>query len=204
MNKKITKNDLKPDEQVKKQLAIEERLKLSQSILEFTELRLPDRFSDKSLDKENEIIQLISGKQTTLKEVKELKNYITGLRRSHSKEFIDEWYKEINRLNSWIKPESMLYQKPPIVAVWTNELIYGRFPKEVLPTLQQFNRCTEIGIRPHRHFQYLTEEGLVKLRTYINESIEMMKVSNTWSEFRFNYTKKFGLPFQLSLFAKQN
>jgi len=112
-----------------------------------------------------------------------------------------EFYREINRLNKWDIPESELYLKPPIVGKYTNEIIYGRYPKEVLPLLQNLNPYVRIGYRYVKHFQWLTETGQKQLEGFIKDSVDTMKKCNNWNEFRIRYAREFGVPFQLSIFS---
>ena len=49
-------------------------------------------------------------------------------------------------------------------------------------------------IRLHKHYQYLTEEGLSMAIKYRDEAIDVMKTCKTWHEFRLEMTKH-GVPY---------
>ena len=186
---------------ISKQVQKEKRQELKQLILELTEQRIEERFSDKNLDRENEKIKLINGAEIS---ISEFKAFIAERIQVYSVTYPREFYREINRLNSWDIPESDLYLKPPIVGRYTNEIIYGRFPKEILPTLQILNPYVRMGLRAVKHFQWFTEHGKKQLEIYIQEAINEMKECNNWYEFRVKYAKKYDVPFQLSLFTENN
>jgi hypothetical protein len=180
-----------------------ERNELVQTILKFTEAKLPDRFSDKAIDKEHEKFQLLSGEFTSRHDVKVLKrsirSIISKMSIAHKKQFFQDWYKEIFRLNAWPIPE-IIRRKPNIVSVWTIKYIYGRFPKEIVPELQQLNGFGLLGPKAQRHYTFLTSGGIEKLQLFLNQSFEMMKTCTTWKEFTSKYEKEYGYAFQLSLF----
>jgi hypothetical protein len=200
MSTVVNETSTKFEEIISKKVLTETRQELKQLILELTEQRIEEKFSDKILDRENEKIRLISGVEIS---ISEFKIFIAESTQVYSKKFPKEFYREINRLNNWNIPESELYLKPPIVGRYTNEIIYGRYPKEILPTLQIINPYVRMGLRAVKHFQWLTQDGQKQLEIFIQEAIIAMKESNDWYEFRIKYAKKYGVPFQLSLFAEK-
>jgi hypothetical protein len=113
--------------------------------------------------------------------------------------FIQDFYKEINRLNGWSIPAGLIHHKPRIVGRFTKEIIYGRFPKDLIIVLQGLNPYVGFGVRQHKHFQFLNEEGKNLVEHYINEAIELMKECENWHEFRLKLCKKYGVPYQLPL-----
>jgi hypothetical protein len=190
-------NLIKNNGLVNKEVLKEERQEIKQLILKLTEQRVDNRFSDKQLDRENEKIKLRSGLEIT---IKGYKAFISEFLQIYSPMFPKDFYREINRLNNWNIPESELYLKPPIVGKFTNEFIYGRYPKEILPKLQSLNPYIRMGYRSVKHFQWLNETGKKQLEVIIKEAILVMKESNDWHEFTIKYGSKYGLPFQTSLF----
>jgi hypothetical protein len=197
MSTPIKENSSNLKVEINKKVKTGDRQELKQLLLERTEQRTEEKFSDKNLDRENEKIKLISGEIIT---IRGLRNYITQYVQPYSPKFPKEFYIQINRLNNWNKSESELYLKPPIVGRYTNEIIYGRYPKEILPMLQNLNPYMRLGFRLVKHFQWLSEEGQKQLETYIEDAIQTMKECNDWEEFREKYARKYGLPFQLSIF----
>jgi hypothetical protein len=155
--------------------------------------------SDKSLDKTIEKIELISGE---IIDIKKLYEYIDKKINDYGIQFQQSWYREIFRLNGWEIPASgIISKKPSIVAKYTIDIIYGRFPKEVLPVIESKNRFNEIGIRMYKHFQFLTPEGVKKLGKYIEDSEKIMKRCTYWDEFVREHAKVYGHPFQMSIFG---
>lgn len=173
------------------------------------ENRVQQKYSDRSLDRENEIIELLGGRQVTIRQIKDIiskcEQECAGLyKQEYVTTFPPIFYAEIDRLNNWNRPKEKKHEKPPIVGRWTKEIIYGRFPKEVLPVLEQLNPYIGFGIRLYKHFQWLTPEGKTQLESFITDSINVMQSSNTWYEFRIKYAKRFGVPFQLSAFENND
>lgn len=154
---------------------------------------LPNLGTDKKLDFELEKIELRNGKIISLKEIN---NFITQRPHDYHVMFLPGFYKEIYRLNNW---EGNIHQRPSIVAVWTIELIYERFPKDVLPALQELNPYIDLGIRMFKHFQFLNNEGKIMLAQFINDAINEMKQHQNWYEFRKDYAQKYGFTFQLKI-----
>lgn len=193
--KKTKVLDSKTAEKLKK---IEDNNRLRLQLTSGPDLLIEKKKSDTSLDFRIEKIELINGRVIN---IKELRAYIDGKIHDYGIKFHQEFYREIFRLNSWALPVSgIIKEKPNIVAEWTNLYIYGRFPKEVLPEIQGNNDYNAIGIRLYRHFQFLTEEGIVKLENFILEAIQIMKRCTTWDEFVKEHAIAYGFPFQTSLF----
>lgn len=181
----------------------DDRKTLTQLILQLTEQKIQDRFSDKILDRENEKIKLIGGSEITINEVKKC---IAENIQPYSPMFTNEteFYSEIYRLNNWCIEDANKYYKKPIVGKFTNDLIYHRFSKEILPMLQHLNPYVIYYIRKHKHFQLLTTEAKQKLEIFIEEAVEIMKSCDTWYDFRVKYFEKCGVPFQMNAFEDTN
>ncbi len=186
-NKKLSKQLLK----------IAEDEALRQSLLFKTEGLIKDKGSDSSLDILHEKIQLISGVEISISGIRKI---ISNSLRNYKPKFRLEYYEEIFRLNGWNIEDAKKYYKPKEVALYTNEIIYGRFPKEVLPVIQWKNPFINFTQRANKNFQWLTEDGEIKLLNFIDDSVRVMKTSSEWHEFKVKYANEFGLPFQMSLF----
>lgn len=182
-------------------LKTENRQQLQQLLIQLADEKADAKFTDFNLDRENEKIKLLNGSEITLREIREMQTVISKALNEYKPTFQQEFYKEINRLNGWLIPDERLHQKPPIVGRYTNEVIYARFSKEVLPVLQHLNPYTVHGIRLNKHHQWLTPEGKIQLEGFIGDAIRVMKTSSTWYEFRVKYSSEFNVPFQLSLFG---
>ncbi|WP_438944868.1 P63C domain-containing protein [Sediminibacterium sp.] len=188
---------LSPKLAIKREEAEQGKLALVEQLLRGPESKIRNKFSDENLDRQNEIIQLIGGSAINLPK---LSDFIAKSKQQYVPTFPQEFYTEIDRLNGWVRPKETRHQKPPIVGRWTKELIYGRFPKEVLPVIEQLNPYMGFGARLDKHFQWLTPGARCKLESFISQAIEVMKISITWYEFKVNYCKKYNLPMQIDLF----
>ena len=147
----------------------------------------------KKIERENEKIKFIGGAEFSLSEIR---NFVIPQPQGYDPIFHNKipFYTEIYRLNKWDDLNPHDFIKPACVAGWTDILIYDRFPKEVLPAIQVLNSTVMGFIRLHKHYQYLTEEGLSMAIKYRDEAIEVMKTCKTWHEFRFEMTKH-GVPY---------
>lgn len=193
--KKIKNLSGKTSEQLKKAQAADE---LRKQLIIGPDSLIERKGSDKSLDQKLEKIVLISGE---IIDVGKLYEYIDNKINDYGIQFQQSWYREIFRLNGWEIPAGgIISKKPSIVATYTIDIIYGRFPKEILPIIETKNRFNEIGARMYRHFQFLTPEGVEKLRKYLQESEDIMKRCTYWDEFVREHAKVYGHPFQMSIF----
>lgn len=180
-----------------KNLSIQDKELLKQSIINFTESKT--EVSDKDLDRYLQKIELLSGEVLDLNKL----NVVAKDLQVYQPRFVKEYYTEIFRLNKWLIPtEGIIAQKPNIVGKWTKEIIYSRFDSRVLPTLELLNPYIRIGLRKHKHHQYLNEEGLTLLERYIEEAIQVMKISSYWYEFRAKLFERYGVPYQLEIYEE--
>ena len=176
--------------------ADERQLKLK--LLQSPEAKIQDRFSDKNLDRKNEI-ELLSGRVINLDEEREaLQMVIANALKEYAPRVPQEYYKQIFRLNNWIIPEGKIKEKPSIVGRFTNEIIYDRYRKSVLPELKRLNPYIRLGMRNFKHFQWLTEDGQSLYDGYIQDAICVMKDSIDWYDFRIKHSEKFGVTFQIN------
>lgn len=175
--------------------AEERQLKLK--LLQSPEEKIQDRFSDKNLDRKNEI-ELLSGKILNLDEEQEaVQKIITNALKEYSPRVPQEYYRQIFKLNKWIIPDGKIKEKPSIVGRFTNEIIYDRYNKAVLPELKRLNPYIALGMRNFKHFQWLSEEGQSLFDGYIQDAISVMKECSDWYGFRIKHSEKFGITFQL-------
>jgi hypothetical protein len=192
MKNKIGKKNLNQAE-LKKLIREEEKRRL----LFYTEAEIAGHGTSYRVEREGERFTLRGGRDISIREISDV---VSQRLRDYYVMFVQPYYDEMFRLNKW-KQEGNY--KPSIMAVWTNEIIYKRFNRDVLPTLQTLNPYTELGIRHYKHFQFLNERGLIMLAGFINDAVTMMRTCDTWYEFRMKYGKKFGLPVQLRMWENE-
>lgn len=114
-----------------------------------------------------------------------------------AKRFPDEFYRQMFRLKGW---EYKGKAKPPYAGKLTNDYIYHYLPTGVLEELQHQTPKSKAGNRTNRYHQHLTEEtGLPNLDRQLQQTIALMKASDTWEEFDYLFKKAMGEPVQLSL-----
>jgi hypothetical protein len=193
--RKLTEKELE-----KKRLIEEAKQFLMDSILEQTERLTAKQAAKKNREKEEEIIQLLGGGTAS---VSQWKSLLTNHANKYPALFPNDvaYYTEIFRLNGWDDLNPTDFIKPPVVALWTNEIIYGRFPKELLPAIQIMNPFVSgTCLRWDKNYNYLTGEAYIMAGTYRDQAIEMMKTCSTWHEFRAKYGKAYNVPYQGSIF----
>ncbi len=171
-----------------------------QNLLFETESLIPVREDDRELEK----FQLRNGTTTSIKEVKDL---IRDLAREYEPMFPNNkpFFSLMYKLNKWNDLNPNNFIKPPICAIWIKQYIYGRFDREILPTLIKRENPLIAGyIKKYKLFQFLNDEGLLMLEGYINDAIRIMKTSRDWNDFEVKYTKLYTISYQLKLKLKTN
>lgn len=119
-----------------------------------------------------------------------LKAYINKELLKWQQKFPDTFYFEIFRLNKWDYTVNGIKKRPGVIGRWTNELIYNQLPKGVLDELKLKTPKSEAGNYTARFFQSLTPDiGHPALTAQIYSVIGIMKISNTWKEFKNNFNK---------------
>lgn len=126
-----------------------------------------------------------------------LEAYISEELLPWAKRFPDGFYKQMFRLRGW---EYKGKEKPPYAGKLTNEYIYHYLPRGVLGELQKKTPKSNAGNRTNRFYQHLSEEtGLPNLDRQLQQTIALMKASDTWGEFDKLFKKAMGEPVQLEL-----
>lgn len=175
-----------------------ERSFLSGMLLEQKE-DLVKAYVERERKRNEEIIELMSGEKTTLKAL------IAVQRRPYMAEFPNDnlFFPEIFRIN-FPHLDSKKYRKPKIVGEWIKEIIYDRFAVEVYHTLDTLNPILPGGNRKYKLFQNLNDEGLIELRRFREEAVEIMQTcqEGEWYEFRKKLYDKYRVPYQLKIFEK--
>ena len=118
---------------------------------------------------------------------KVLEKYISAELLPWAKRFPDEFYKQMFRLKGW---EYKGKAKTPYAGKLTNKYIYEYLPKGVLEELQKETPKSDTGNRKNRFHQHLSEEtGLPNLDKQLQNTIALMKASDSWEEFDHLFKK---------------
>ena len=91
----------------KRQVAEQGKLQLIELLLQGPENRIQQKYSDRSLDRENEIIELLGGRQVTLRQIKDI---IANCEQEYVTTFPPIFYSEIDRLNNWNRPKEKKHE----------------------------------------------------------------------------------------------
>lgn len=170
---------------------------LKRFIIDQTEAKVRNKFSDEELDAENEKRKILE----TIEDLWKIKSIDTQILRKPAEYetiFTQDYYVQMFRLNNW-DCEGTIAEKPWQAGRYTNEIIYYRFSQEVLPFLKIVNPFIIPGIRKYKHHQYLTPGARNELSKFISEATEMMKEFEDWDSFRIEYCKRYNVPYQLKL-----
>jgi len=179
----------------KKELLKEERENLQLLLIQGAENLIQDKFSDKYLDRQNEKIKLISGVEISLKKAREI---LISIAQNHPTQFDLVFYTEVFKILN-LDGDPSNYFKPREVADFTNEIIYGRFDKNILPTLQRMNNFVGYCVRARKHYHFFNEDGIRNLQIYINQAIVVMQESTSYYEFRIKMFERYKVPYQIQV-----
>lgn len=196
-NNKYNENSINPSKKTPEVVKVDKQQEI-QLIFDNLDLKIENKFSDKSLDSESLKIELFSGKVISEKDILNRRVFLLKNVAIYEKMFPQEFYDNIFRLNGW-KLNKNKSLRPSVVGKFTNFCIYGRFDRNILPQLQSINPYIEFGIRKFKHFQWLNEAGRELLLVYIQQSIEIMKKCTNWFEFVEKYGSEYNLPTQSRL-----
>jgi len=112
-----------------------------------------------------------------------LEQFIAKELRAWTKTFPLEFYEQIFRLKKWpFDPASV--KRPSCIGHYTNDIVYKRLAPGVLKTLREKNPVVD-GRRKAKHFQWLTGDvGDPKLRSHIDGVLPLMRISESWDQFK--------------------
>lgn len=200
---KSTGNQQQSDRSVLPQLTEEEIAERKQLELELTESAdaLISKEQVRERKRSNEVIELLDGRRFTIGELQVI-----------SMEALPYYPKFPNDVPFYSKLYKLLgldsdphsYYKPKIIAKITNEIIYSRFKQEVIPVFDTLNPLDSYGKRKKKNHQYLTSEGQEQLIMFRDQAIEVMNESRDYHDFRVKMFERYDVPFQMSLFDKNN
>ena len=112
-----------------------------------------------------------------------LEKFIAKELQPWTKTFPIEFYEHIYRLKGWaFDPGSV--RRPQVIGHYTTDFVYKRLAPGVIEELKSKNPVVD-GRRKHKMFQWLTGEiGHPKLRSHIDGVLALMRVSESWQQFR--------------------
>lgn len=128
-----------------------------------------------------------------------VQQYLEDEKREWQKEFPDEYYSELNRIygsaNTAVRKSGAIVQnKPQHFAKFTREYVYHPLENgAVLEELDRINpKIDHKGTRKERFHQHLSQDyGIEKLRHQVREIITLLKISDSVTEFKKLFKKRF-------------
>lgn len=128
-----------------------------------------------------------------------LEKYISAELLPWSKQFPEEYYKEIFRLKNWpYEPGSV--KRPGVIGSWTNKYIYEQLPEGVLAELKKKTPKDSKGRRIHRYHQLLTiDMGNPHLEKQLVAVMTLFRAASNWRVFEGLAARSFGKQKQLDL-----
>ncbi|WP_234573526.1 P63C domain-containing protein [Rhodohalobacter sp. 614A] len=187
-------------EDLKKVKALQEKKNrelLERFIIDKTDLKVKNKYSDKELDAENERRKILDTIRN-LWDSESIDATILNNPAGYETIFTQEYYQEMFRLNNW-EYDGIISEKPWQAGRHTNEIIYYRFSKEVLPFLRLVNPFIIPGIRKYKHHQFLTTGARKELSKFIFQATNLMRKYDDWNSFRIAYCELYNVPYQLKL-----
>lgn len=197
------KKKIQPPIGADKNIKIDDRHLLPNLLIKGAEAEVLKQFSDYQLERANEKFKLLSGVETSWKELQEahnkFKEFINNKIRDREFTFPEEIYRQWRRLSNW---DMNAKSRPMIFAHYTVRDIYGSLPKEIYPEIEELNEYLYPGacVRKYRYCQLLTEECHNKVRDIIKTAIKIATSSKDMYEYRVKLAAVYGTPFSKSVF----
>jgi len=119
-----------------------------------------------------------------------LEQFIAKELQPWTKTFPTEFYKNIFRLRGWpFDPNSV--KRPQVIAHWTVDFVYKRLAPGVCEELMAKSPVVD-GRRKHALFRWLTGDvGHPKLRSHLDGVLALMRVSESWAQFKHFLNKAY-------------
>ena len=115
-----------------------------------------------------------------------LEQFIAKALQAWVRTFPDDYYRGMFRLRGLQYPEDTV-KRPQYFGTLTNEVVYARLAPGVLDELKKVTPRSDAGNLRHKFFQRLTTNiGYPKLREHLGSVVTIMKLSNSWREFKEN------------------
>ncbi len=157
---------------------------------------------EKKLAEESSIFELQDGRRTSIsQERNRYRRIFEDIPQDYEPKF-SGFFDAFGKMMGWPEEKLKAYHKPPIVPQTINEIIYGRFPKEVVTHIQMKNPYIRWCTRAHKNYLFLSDDGILHLERFIDDAINVMQVSTSYYDFRKAYALKFGTGFQPVLFEE--
>jgi len=116
--------------------------------------------------------------------------YIAEELRPWKKTFPDELYRQFFRLNGWDFNVRGIKKRPGVIGTWTNKYIYDQLPDGVRQELKAKVPKSKAGNDTVRMHQMLSNDvGATHLKDQINQILPLMRVSDTFEEFKHLFKK---------------
>ena len=113
-----------------------------------------------------------------------LEKYLLQEFKAWSKQFPNDFYKEMFRLKGW-DWKGMKVNRPSVVGRYTNDIVYDRLEVGIREELEKRNPKNARGNRRSKHHQYLTDDlGVPALSQHLHTVIAFMRASSTWDKFK--------------------
>lgn len=128
-----------------------------------------------------------------------VEQYLEEEKREWQKEFPNEFYKELNRIygiqnTTTRKSGAIVLNKPQHFAKFTRTYVYEPLENgAVLEELDKLNpKMDHRGTRKNRFHQHMSQDyGIEKLRLQMREVLTLLKISDTVTEFKKLFKKRF-------------
>jgi hypothetical protein len=129
-----------------------------------------------------------------------LEAYISKELLPWTKQFPDEFYREMFRLRGW-RWSPVSVKRPGYVGKLTNKLVYEKLPRGVLEELRERNpRDPGKKRRRHLHHQFLTDDvGHPHLGRHLAAVVALMRAAPDWRTFERMFARAFPAGEQLEL-----
>ncbi|MFA5409488.1 MAG: P63C domain-containing protein [Bacilli bacterium] len=151
---------------------------------------------------ESQPIELQNGKTTSiLEERNRYRKIFEDIPQVYEPKF-SRFFDEFGKMMGWSEEKLKVYHKPHIVPQTINEVVYSRFPKEVVLHIQTKNPYIKWCTRAHKNYLFLSEDGILLLERFIDDAVCIIQESTSYYDFRMKHAKRFGTGFQPVLFEE--
>ncbi len=108
------------------------------------------------------------------------------------KEFQTDFYRNIYRLRGWpYNPNTTA--RPSVIGTYTNMYVYNYLPSDVFAWIKENTPKSKAGNKTAKYFQSLDDKrGKELLRNQLVSITTMLKLSNTWDEFKMFFARSLG------------
>lgn len=112
------------------------------------------------------------------------------------KTFDDNFFEMIYKMRGW--NWTGVSNRPGIVGVWINDIVYERLAPAILNELRRLNPKNENGNRNFKHHQFLTDNfGHPRLKEHLSGVMAIARISgNNWTKFMKNLDKAYPKMYQ--------